>query len=227
MPRSARLLINGGTYHLLTRGNNNQTIFHEEADHQRYLQLLSFYARDHCLQLYHFVLMPNHVHLVLQAALGEAVSKAMRGLNLAYALYYQKRYIYRGHVWQGRFKSVLIDRDSFLLGCGRYIELNPVRSGLVQHPRDYPWSSYRFYGEGTDHPLIARNPLYELLGASSEERQQRYRQFIHEGMRPQPREALGRSASHSAQQHERLMFLSAGRSRGRPRKVQKMEPSAK
>ena len=222
MPRSARQLVNGGTYHILTRGNNGQTIFHDEADHQRYLQLLSLYAGIHCLQIYHFVLMPNHVHLVLQTAIGEALSKAMRGLNLVYALYYQKRYLYRGHVWQGRFKSVLIDRDSFLLGCGRYIELNPVRAGLVGNPQDYLWSSYRFYAQGIDQTLIARNPFYETLGASPEERRQRYAQFVHDGMRLQSRGAFGLSFDQSAQQHEQLIFLSR-RSRGRPRKSQKPE----
>ena len=227
MPRSARLLVDGGTYHLLTRGNNSQTIFHDEADHERYLQLLSFYASHYHLQIYHFVLMPNHVHLVAQAAIGEALSKAMGGLNLTYALYYQKRYVYRGHVWQGRFKSIPIDRDGFLLGCGRYIELNPVRAGLVRDPQDYAWSSYRSYAEGVKYPVLARNPFYEVLGTSPEERQQRYRQFVHDGMRSQPRGHFGHAFSQPAQHHEQFIFLSAGRGRGRPRKVQETEPSTK
>jgi len=205
MPRTARLIVDGGTYHVLTRGNNGQTVFHEDADRQRYLQLLSTYARAHGLKVYHFALMPNHVHLVLETPFGEVLSKAMLGLNLTYALFYQRRYGYHGHLWQGRFKSLLIDRDSYLLECGRYVELNPVRAGLVRHPGDYAWTSYRVYAEGSDNPLIALHPLYETLGVTARERQRAYDRFIEDGMQRRLEERFG---------------FRALKRRGRPRKAE-------
>ena len=210
MPRRARVLIDGGIYLILTRGNNGQTIFHQAADHQRYLQLLLSYTQRYQLHLHHFVLMPNHVHLLLSVAIAAMLSKAMLGLNLAYALFYRRRYRYHGHLWQGRFHSVLIDRGSSLLECGRHIELNPVRAGLVQDPNAYLWSSYRVYAHGVHNPLIVTNPLYELLGVTPAERQARYRQFIGEGLRTRP------STSHP---EDRFGLSVARRSRGRPKKL--------
>ena len=176
--------------------------------------------------MYHFALMPNHVHLVLQVVDGPALSKAMQGLNLSYSLYYRKRYKYLGHLWQGRFKSLVIDRESYLLECGRYVELNPVRAHLARDPREYAWSSYRTYAEGLEHPLIAiaANPLYEQLGASAERRQQAYRQFIRYGMaQDQARRAqaqiptpLFRLAAPTPQGLEQLLGL---RRPGRPNKI--------
>jgi len=185
MPRGARILVDGGTYHVITRGNNGQPVFHGNPDFQHYLQLLSGYLEEYRLKLYHFVLMPNHVHLVLEVDLGKALSKAMLGLNLSYTWYYRKRYRYTGHLWQGRFKSLLIDRDSYLLECGRYVELNPVRAGLATSPDRYAWSSFRAYAEGVEYSFLAlaHHPLYVTLGASSREQQERYRQFVLDGLR--------------------------------------------
>ena len=188
MPRSARTIVDGGTYHVLTHGNNGQTVFHDDADYQRYLELLAAYAQRHQLRLFHFILMPDHVHLVLEAPVGTSLSKAMSGLNLAYAWVYRKRHQYRGHLWQGRFKSVLIDQDRELLECGRQIELSAVRGGLVAEPGQYSWSSYRAYADGARIPLLAKHPCYENLGASPRERQEWYRRFVHQA-RQQPVES--------------------------------------
>ena len=224
MPRAGRIVIDGGAYHVLTRGNNGQAVFHHDADCQRYLKLLSAYTREYRLKVYHFALMPNHVHLVLEVEEAAALSRAMHGLNLSYSLYYRKRYKYLGHLWQGRFKSLFIDRESYLLESGRYVELNPVRANLARDPREYAWSSYRTYAEGLENPLIAANPLYEQFGASAERRQQAYRQFIRDGMAqdqarraqaqiPQP---LIRLAAPTPPGLEQLLGL---RRPGRPKKV--------
>lgn len=228
MPRTSRGVIDGGTYHVLTRGNNAQTVFHHDRDFQRYLQVLSTHATMHRLQIYHFVLMPNHVHLVLEVPRGEALSKTMLAVNLTYSLFYHKRYRSSGHLWQGRFKSLLIDRGQDLLECGRFIELNPVRAALVRDPKDYPWSSYRAYAQGGFNPLLAvPHPLYETLGASPAERQARYRQFIHEGMRaqrPLPPSAVlgltGNAADPLEDIRDRLGFPVGKRRRGRPKKIE-------
>lgn len=208
MPRPLRMIVDGGTYHVLTRGNNGQRVFHEDADYQRYLRIVSAYVQDYQVKLYHFALMPNHVHLVVGVIRGETLSQAMHGINLVYVQFYRRRYQFRGHLWQGRFKSLLIDRDSYLLACGRYIELNPVRAGLVRHPADYPWSSYRVYAHGVGNPLITPDPLYDTMGATAGERQERYQQFVQEGIR-QPAKTL-----------QEAVGLAGIRSRrGRPRRT--------
>ena len=232
MPRAGRVVIDGGTYHVLTRGNNGQTVFHHDADYQRYLQLLSNYAHERQLKVYHFALMPNHVHLVLEVVDGPALSKAMHGLNLSYALYYRKRHAYRGHLWQDRFKSLLIDRESYLLECGRYVELNPVRAGLVREPREYPWSSYRAYAEGAFNPLLASHPLYPTLGATTSERQKHYIQFVDDRLKPRQSQAQASrifgqylTAAQNPFEHvdQYFSFSLAKRRRGRPKKLQSVD----
>lgn len=168
---------------MITRGNNRQTIFHDDADYQRYLGILSCYAAEHELKIHHFALMPNHVHLLLVVSRGAALSRAMRGINLTYALHYQRRHQYRGHVWQGRFQSLLIDRPGLLLQVGRDIELHPVRSGLVEDAGAHRWSSYPVYANGAASSLVVPNPLYALLGSTARERQDLYRTFVREGLR--------------------------------------------
>lgn len=224
MPRTARLLLDGGIYHVLTRGNNGQTVFHDRADCQRYLQLLAAYKAEHQLRLYHFALMPNHTHLIIEVPFGPALSKAMLGLNLSYALFYRKRYRYAGHLWQGRFKSLLIDRDSYLLECGRYVELNPVRAGLVQKPEAYPWSSYRVYAEGLDNPLVDQEPFYETLGATLQGRQRRYQHFVQEGLLQTLPEGFTNhrfigSPTFVKRLEARLGLSAVKRPRGRPKKI--------
>lgn len=230
MPRTGRQLVDGGTYHVLTRGNNGQAVFHHDADFQRYLQIFSACAKEHGLRIHHYALMPNHVHLVLQAAVGQELSRAMLSANLTYSLFYRRAHRYTGHLWQGRFKSLLIDRDSYLGECGRYIELNPVRAGLVQDPANYPWSSYRAYAEGKPDALLTRNPLYEGLGRTTAERQLRYREFIAEGIRmheaknqqperPSSPYGLLHQKSKPPMSLETWLGLSRGRGRGRPKRT--------
>ena len=227
MPRQPRFVIDGGIYHILTRGNNNQPVFHEEADYDHYLKLLATYARRHRLRVYHFALMPNHVHLVLGVSIAEALSKAMLGLNLTYAWFYRRRRRYSGHLWQGRFKSLLLHGDNYLLEGGRYVELAPVRAGVVTNPRDYPWSSYRVYAEGAASAIVTLNPRYDALGTESTERQQAYRRFILEGLAPQgtdpqflPQDYLSGFREPTAIPRPSLPFPGIRRGRGRPRKLE-------
>ena len=225
MPRAPRLIVDGAIYHVLARGNNGQPVFHEAADYQRYLQLVATHARRHAIQVYHFALMPTHVHLVLEVTHGPTLSVAMHDINLLYALFYKRRYAYRGPLWQGRFKSLLIDQERSLLACARYVELNPVRAGLAAAPADYAWTSYRTYAHGHDNPLLALNPLYETLGTTPHERQEYYRQFVHDGLRqsaPAPRDRyglLGAAAAPSPALGELFRVPGMRRPRGRPRKI--------
>ncbi len=189
MPRGARQVRTGGTYHVMSRGNNGQRIFQHDEDYARYLRLLTAYARMQEAQVFHFALLPTHIHLLLRVSLGAKLSGLMRGLNLSYTLYFQRRYQHTGHLWRGRFKSRLLDEARDLLPCGRYIELHPVRSGLVQEPGGYPWSSYRTYADAIFSPLITQNPGYGALGATPGERRARYRRFMQEPLEEMRRRA--------------------------------------
>lgn len=213
MPRPPRLLQDQGWYHLLTRGNNRQVIFHDHEDFQRYGRLLLRYFSTHQVRLFHYCLMSNHVHLVVHAQTAAGLQKAMHGLNLSYALAYRHRYGGIGHFWQDRFKSVPIASDSHGLLCGAYVELNPVRARMMTRPDDYPWSSYRVYAAGQHDPLVCLNPLYAAFGATATERQRRYRQFVEAQLVPAAAE--GRTA---AVFQERRPWL-LDRPRGRPRKA--------
>lgn len=221
MPRGPRTLIDGGTYHVMARGNNGQVLFHADHDFQRYLRLLLAQIRAHRLQLFHYALMPDHVHLVLRIEAAKSLSKAMHSLSLTYSHYYRKRHRYTGHLWQGRFKSAAIHDDSYLLECGRYVELNPVRAGLADHPRRYPWTSYRTYADGLDNPLLAfaEHPRYPTLGRSDEERRAAYRECIED--RLEEKRLMGADAGPQAARRGDLrvrgvlglVALSAGRPR--------------
>ncbi len=222
MPRLARQLLDGSCYHILTRGNNRAAIFHEPADYQRYGQLLLEYFAEHQIQLYHYCLMTNHVHLLVRAATATGLRQAMQGLNLRYALAYKRKYGHTGHFWQDRFKSLLIAKDAYLLQCGVYVDLNPIRARIVTQPDVYPWASARVYLTGVHDPLLTPNPRYLDLGDTSLERQQRYRALLIEQLRQPP--PLTEDIPFGSDPHVRELAPLAGMSlplkpRGRPRKV--------
>ncbi len=178
MPRIFRILPETGVFHILTRGNNRQTVFKDERDYKYYLYLLKLYKEEHRFLLYHYCLMTNHVHLILETTSETNLSKLMKQLNLAYMYHFRKKYHYWGHFWQGRFKSLLIEKDEYLIACGRYVEFNPVRAKIVDNPKDYLWSSYRIYAYGLKDELVDTDPLYEDMGSTAKERQKNYRDSI-------------------------------------------------
>ena len=144
MPRSARVTIQKACYHIITRGNQKQTVFKEPSDFQKYLLLVMRYKQKHNFKLYCFCLMPNHVHMIIEVDKPETLNKIMRGLNLSYTLYFNLKYQKVGHLWQDRFKSRIIEKDAYLLECISYIETNPMRASLVSNLNEYPWSSWNF-----------------------------------------------------------------------------------
>lgn len=144
MPRAARITAENGCYHIITRGNQKQSVFTDAKDYGEYLKLLRKYKKRYKFKLYCFCLMPNHVHLVIEVTNPAMLNKIMRGLNLSYTLYFNYRYNKVGHLWQDRFKSKLIQKDAYLLECISYIEANPIRASLVSRLNEYPWSSFIF-----------------------------------------------------------------------------------
>src|SRR4030066_228134 len=179
MPRTARIAPGDHVFHILARGNNRQDIFKDEMDFQKYLNILEKYKEKYQFKLYHYVLMRNHIHLVLEPLeKGGSLAEVMKGINLSYAQHYKGRYDHIGHFWQDRFKSILISKDQYLLACGSYVELNPVRAGIVKDPRDYRWSSYRVYAYGKKDLLVDEHLIYLELSKDESKRRKRYREFV-------------------------------------------------
>lgn len=178
MPRQPRFLPPGNFYHIMARGNNKAAIFSCIEDYQYYLQKFEEYKKEHPFDLYHYCLMPNHIHLLIKSNRESNFSMFMKRLNLAYYHYYHSHYGFVGYFWQGRFKSQLIDSDPYFIQCGKYVELNPVRAGLSPMPDDYIWSSYSYYVEGKSNFLITPNIFYQELGQNKNDRMKKYRELI-------------------------------------------------
>ena len=179
MPRTARIAPKEYVYHILTRGNNRQEVFKDERDYKKYIEILQRYKDRYKFKLYHYVLMRNHVHLILESIeRGGTLAEIMKGINLSYAQYYKKRYKHIGHFWQDRYKSIIISKDDYLLACGSYVELNPVRAGIVEDPKDYKWSSYNVYAYGKKDFIADEHSMYKGLSRNEAERRKKYREFI-------------------------------------------------
>jgi putative transposase len=179
MPRTARVAPKEHVYHILTRGNNRQDTFKDERDYRKYLDIIRRYEEKYRFRVYHYVLMSNHVHLVLEPSVrGGGLAEIMKGINLSYAQYYKGRYKHTGHFWQDRYKSIIIAKDEYLLACGSYVELNPVRAKIVDDPKDYIWSSYNVYAYGKQDSVIQEHSLYEKLSDDETERRRKYREFV-------------------------------------------------
>lgn len=182
MPRIFRIQPEEGVFHILTRGNNRQKVFEDTLDYKSYLELVRTYKHEHKFLFYHYCLMPNHVHFIIETTPQTNLAKFMKQVNLAYLYHYKKRYGYYGHLWQGRYKSLLISKDEYLITCGRYIELNPVKAKIVKDPKEYQWSSYNVYAYGKEDDIVDYDPLYDDLGKTGLERQDSYREQFADGI---------------------------------------------
>lgn len=180
MTRLPRFVIPGQPQHVIVRGNNRTEIFCAEADYQFYLEKLKLACDKHHCQLHAFVLMTNHVHLLITPQEEEGIGKAMQMLGRYYVQYFNYTYKRSGTLWEGRYKATLIDSEAYLLTCMRYIELNPVRANRVSLPSEYPWSSYHCNALGQANAMVTPQLEYSRLGATDEMRQAAYRQlFLH------------------------------------------------
>ena len=178
MARKARFNLLGVPQHVIQRGNNRDPCFLGDADHQRYLaDLNDALARNDC-RLHAYVLMTNHVHLLLTPMATHGVSHLMQDVGRKYVRYVNHTYHRSGTLWEGRFKSSLVDSEAYLLVCMRYIELNPVRAGMIAHPGEYRWSSYAHNAYGRSDCAVSSHPLYTALGTDSAQRQEAYRELF-------------------------------------------------
>jgi len=148
MPRRPRLSIACISWHIIQRGNNRSACFYTEEDYRRYLDTLADQSRRFGCAIHAYVLMTNHVHLLLTPARPDSASLMMKHLAQRYVQYVNRTYRRSGTLWEGRFRSCLTQSEDYVLDCYRYIELNPVRASMVRHPRDYRWSSFHANGDG-------------------------------------------------------------------------------
>jgi len=178
MPRPPRLLLSQSYYHIITKGNNKNVVFRSDDDYRFYIELICRYKAECPFSLYHYCLMPTHTHYEIQTKKAKGFSVFMKKINLSYFHYYRRKYGWIGHFWQDRFKSQPVGKDEYFIQCGKYIELNPVRKGLVSKPEDWPYSSYSFYAHGKLSDLITEDFIYMKLGNNNSERQKNYSRLL-------------------------------------------------
>jgi putative transposase len=182
MPRQRRLFVPDVPQHVITRGNDRQVVFFHRRDYGYYLKALRKAAADCGCQVHAYVLMTNHVHLLVTPERKASLPLMMQAMGRTYVQPLNLRYQRTGHLWEGRYKASLVETNEYLLACQRYIELNPVRAGMVRAPGDYPFSSYRCHALGVDDPLLTPHPVYLALHASPAGRRRAYRNLFRDAL---------------------------------------------
>lgn len=176
--RLPRIVPIGIPVHIIQRGNNRQACFVSDEDHGAYASWLKQYSKKYHVEIHAWVMMTNHVHLLCTPRQEGAISKMMQSLGRRYVRYFNCEYHRTGTLWEGRFKSCLIQEDCYLLEVYRYIELNPLRANMVSDPGEYQWSSYQVNGLGKSSDLCSPHRNYLCLGKNNIERQNNYRDFL-------------------------------------------------
>jgi len=184
MPRRSRIIVPNIPLHVIQRGNNRQACFYADEDYQFHLEWLQEYAGSTGCLVHAYVLMTNHVHLLLTPEKSESAGNLMKRLGQRYVQYINRTYKRSGTLWEGRFRSSILQQDEYLLKCQRYIELNPVRAGIVKHPGEYRWSSYLVNVQGNSVGLVSPHSLYQALGRTAPERQDAYRELFRYELEP-------------------------------------------
>jgi putative transposase len=194
MPRPLRPIDDGLIYHVINRGNNRQDVFHKPADFQAFLAALAELKQRKPFELYGYCLLNNHFHLLLRPT-GATISQIMQSLLVSHTQRYHRHYRSGGHVWQGRFKSPVIQNDEHLLTVLLYIEANPLRAKLVRRAEEYPWSSYRVHGLGEADELVDSLITYESLSPLAKVRQRKWAQTAHRPIDQAKLDAIRRSSA--------------------------------
>ena len=178
MSRPLRICVPGIPLHVVQRGNNRQPCFLHHGDYRRYLRLIGKSADRYDVQIHAYVLMTNHVHLLITPGRSESASKLMQSLGSSYVRCFNRIHGRTGTLWEGRFRSFPIESEFYLFACYRYIELNPVRAGMVHAPEDYPWTSYHANALGAENALITPREEWTDLGRTDTERTDSYRMLF-------------------------------------------------
>lgn len=178
MPRKPRFFLTGVPAHVVQRGHSREPVFFEVGDYQTYLYWLGEASRRYGCAIHAYVLMTNHIHVLATPPEAESISQMMQYVGRRYVPYMNHTYGTSGTVWEGRYKASLVQEEQYLLTCMRYIELNPVRAGMVKSPAHYQWSSYRSNGQGREDKLLKQHELYTGLGRTVEKRCEAYRDLF-------------------------------------------------
>jgi putative transposase len=228
MGRLPRAIDKGLVYHAFNRGNNGADVFAEEGDYQAFLQALAQTQSRYQFKLFGYCLMINHFHLLLQPGAEQSISRILQSLTVAHTWRFHKRHHSSGHVWQGRFKSPVIQDDAHMLVVLRYIEANPLRASMVSDPGDYQWCSYQHHGLGRPDELLSSFPEWQRLGPTEAERRRRWRAKLRAAQKQEELRGV-RSSLASGRPFgdtpwtegiaQRLKINLERRPRGRPRKL--------
>ncbi len=180
MPRKPRIEYAGAFYHVITRGNQKQSVFKDSTDFQKYLQLLTIYKNRTNCRIFAYVLMNNHVHLLIETQ-DIPLSKIMQGLNQTYTMHYNRRFRTVGHLFQGRYKAILCDREAYLLKLLKYIHLNPIRAKIAESFEAYPWSSHHAYiGKSNPLAIVDTDQVLRMFSENKARSRRKYQEFMRE-----------------------------------------------
>jgi putative transposase len=227
MPRPLRPIDDRLVYHVINRGNNRAPVFFDDGDYEAFLKAMGDLKQRRPFEVLGYCLMPNHVHLLIRT-LETPVSRVMQSLLVSHTQRYHRHHLSGGHVWQGRFKSPVIQDDAHLLTVLRYIEANPLRARMVESAGDYRWSSFPAHGLGHSDPLLDSIPEYEALAKTPATRRRRWSAFVHKAPPDEELAAIRRSTMTGLPYGEpdwveqlgnRLGLDLTIRPRGRPRKT--------
>jgi len=211
MPRTARFVVPGVTLHVTQRGHDRRPCFFEEGDYRAYLGYLGEFALKFACSVHAYCLMTNHVHLLITPHTPDSCAKLMKNLGQNHVQRINSRRRRTGTLWEGRFWSCPVTTERYVLCCYRYVELNPARAGIVQHPGDYPWSSYQQNIEGNPGGLLDPHAVYLSIAAEKTARGKDYRALCDEPLAPEVIEEI-RKATRGG-----YVVGAARRPRGRPR----------
>lgn len=228
MPRKPRFFLPNVPVHAIVRGNSRNVIFAEDSDRKNYLEFAKEASEQHKVNIHAYVLMDNHVHWLMSSEVPENISKFMQYIGRRYVPYFNRKYDKSGTLWEGRFKASLVNSDKYLLSCYRYIELNPIRSGMVNHAEAWHWSSYRCNALEEQNNLITPHENYYGLGRNSKQRAKHYQESFKElidsslinDIRDSVQTGTPLGNEKFKEQIEKLLGLKVGHShRGRPKKA--------
>jgi len=193
MSRRERLFTRGMALHVTQRGNNRVATFRKSSDYQMFLLFLRLATTRYRVQVHAYALMPNHFHLMVTPDSPEQLSRTMQSLGRRYVRFFNDRYERTGTLWEGRYRTALIGTERYWLACMRYVEMNPVRGGIVPSPELYRWSSYPAHAFGAPDNLVASHPVYEGLGNSPETRRRAWQRICRQAVTDKQHQILRRS----------------------------------
>jgi len=228
MARLPRLTLPGYPHHVIQRGNNRQPIFAGDADYRYLLDLLEAHAREFKVAIHSYVLMGNHFHVLATPSTATGLPQLMQAVGRRYVRYFNERQARTGTLWEGRYRSTLVQAERYLLACMVYIDLNPVRAGIVEEPAHYPWSSHRHYAGLANDRLVTPHPLFWELGNTPFAREQAYGNLVGAGLSRAVQDAVA-GATHKGWALGDRAYLEAlqekpvrrpiPKPKGRPRKI--------